>query len=680
MQPFRWMLVTCLACMLVAETEAARSAKATYAAAVAREEALGKRGPTRPPVAELRRVSVAYENVARAHPASGYADNALLKAANLAAEVFGRTGAEPDRGRAAKLYQWLASEYPHSPLAAQARASAKDLEPSQNAARTPAAAATSNAAPRSAVRGAAGAPDVAVPPVVGTGATPSRSDPSLAALREIRRTVLPDLVRVSIELDGEVAYRHERIDGPSRLFFDLKGTVTTPSLQDAVLSWPDDVVRQVRLGRQPQNTTRVVLDAEGVSRYSVFTLYNPFRVVIDLERGPEARAARPAAPATARAVGPSRGAAPVAAARPAPAVPVPLDTPVLAAEPRKPGSADTGPLSRQLPLAPEALITSRDIDLAAASEAPSRSAGKETTRTKGSSGDRPSTDTPAASRLPVPASPPGPTADVKAEASPSEEALAAAATPAPVAPSTNANGSFSIARQLGLGVSRIVIDPGHGGRDPGATGKGVGEAELVLDVALRLEKLLSKQAGFEVVLTRRTDEFVPLEERTAIANRQKADLFLSIHANASRNVNARGVETYFLNFASTPDAEAVAARENSASGRTMHNLPDIVRAIALNNKLDESRDLANMVQEALVRRLGAQNKQLRNLGVKQAPFVVLIGAAMPSVLAEISFVTNAQEAQLLRSPAYRQRVAEALLDAVVKYQRALKSVSTVALQ
>ena len=150
----------------------------------------------------------------------------------------------------------------------------------------------------------------------------------------------------------------------------------------------------------------------------------------------------------------------------------------------------------------------------------------------------------------------------------------------------------------------------------------------VLDIALRLEQLLTREPGVEVVLTRRTDVFVPLEERTAIANRQNADLFLSIHANASRNAKARGVETYFLNFASTPDAEAVAARENSASGRTMHSLPDIVKAITLNNKLDESRDFATIVQREMVGHLSASNKDLRDLGVKQAPFVVLIGAGM----------------------------------------------------
>jgi N-acetylmuramoyl-L-alanine amidase len=206
-------------------------------------------------------------------------------------------------------------------------------------------------------------------------------------------------------------------------------------------------------------------------------------------------------------------------------------------------------------------------------------------------------------------------------------------------------------------VSRIVIDPGHGGHDPGAQGKDVGEAELVLDVSLRLEKLLQKIPGVEVVLTRRTDDFVTLQERTAIANREGADLFLSIHANASESPYARGVETYFLNFANNLGAAAVAARENAASGQAMAALPDLVKMIALNNKLDESRELATMVQQAMIERLRGVNKSLKDLGVKQAPFAVLIGAAMPSVLAEVSFITNTQDAKQLRSSLYRQRIA-----------------------
>jgi N-acetylmuramoyl-L-alanine amidase len=248
---------------------------------------------------------------------------------------------------------------------------------------------------------------------------------------------------------------------------------------------------------------------------------------------------------------------------------------------------------------------------------------------------------------PVAAKTPRETADAAPKPLASRAVSSATAIP-PAVPSANSDGRFSLSRQLGLGVSRVVIDAGHGGHDP----------------------------GMDVVMTRDTDVFIPLEERTAIANREGADLFLSIHANASRSATARGVETYFLNFANNPEASAVAARENSASARAMHSLPEIVRAIALNNKIDESRDFADMVQRSMVGRLATRNKQVRDLGVKQAPFVVLIGAAMPSVLAEISFVTNKQEGQLLKTGAYRQQIAEALFDAVVRYQQSLKKWKT----
>jgi N-acetylmuramoyl-L-alanine amidase len=266
-----------------------------------------------------------------------------------------------------------------------------------------------------------------------------------------------------------------------------------------------------------------------------------------------------------------------------------------------------------------------------------------------------------------PASPPAP------ERPASIAAPTAAAPAAPARP--NGSSGYTISRQLGLSVSRIVIDPGHGGHDPGAQGNGVNEAEVVLDIALRLEKLLLNLPGTEVILTRRTDEFVSLQERTAIANREGADLFLSIHANASANTQARGIETYFLNFANNLSAAAVAARENAASGQAMGALPDYVKAIALNNKVDESRDLATEVQRAMVERLRGTNKTIKDLGVKQAPFVVLIGAAMPSVLAEISFITNAQESKLLRGAAYRQRIAEGLYNALRRYQTSLKGVT-----
>jgi N-acetylmuramoyl-L-alanine amidase len=283
----------------------------------------------------------------------------------------------------------------------------------------------------------------------------------------------------------------------------------------------------------------------------------------------------------------------------------------------------------------------------------------------------------------VPAPPPvprtqSPPQDPPVVGKPGASAATTTAPPPPAPPSSTRSGDYSLARQLGLRVARVVVDPGHGGHDPGAQANGVTEAELVLDVALRLEKLLQQVPGLEVVLTRRTNEFVPLEERTAIANRENADLFLSIHANAHKQSGVRGVETYFLNFASNPEAEAVAARENATSVQTMGTLPAIVKAIALNDKLTESKEFATMLQSQLVRRLRTQSAATRDHGVKQAPFVVLIGAQMPSVLTEIAFLTNRPEASLLKQNPYRQHIAQALKDAVVRYQDSLKNVPTVA--
>ncbi len=231
-----------------------------------------------------------------------------------------------------------------------------------------------------------------------------------------------------------------------------------------------------------------------------------------------------------------------------------------------------------------------------------------------------------------------------------------------------ADGQRSMARVLGLRIRRIVIDAGHGGHDSGTLGPdGLEEKDVALDVALRLGHLLHQRLGADVIYTRRTDKFVPLEERTAIANRNHADLFLSIHANSSSDPETRGVETYFLNFTASPDALQVAARENAISNRSVHELSDLVRKIALSDKIDESREFAADVQQSLYSGLSFGNAGMRNRGVKQAPFAVLIGANMPSILAEISFLTNPDDANELTEPIYRERIAEALYSGVAQY-------------
>jgi N-acetylmuramoyl-L-alanine amidase len=242
----------------------------------------------------------------------------------------------------------------------------------------------------------------------------------------------------------------------------------------------------------------------------------------------------------------------------------------------------------------------------------------------------------------------------------------------PHAAAPDSAGGRSLVRALGLKVGRIVIDAGHGGHDSGTLGPGgIQEKDVVLDVALRVGKLLHQRLGAEVVYTRDDDTFIPLETRTAIANKAQADLFLSIHANSSREPEARGVEVYYLNFTSDPSALDVAARENAVSTQGVYQLSDLVRKIALKDKIDESREFAADVDRALYAGLKDGNAGLKDRGVKKAPFVVLIGAQMPSILAEISFLTNPEDAQQLRQGEYRQRIAESLDIGVERYLRGL---------
>jgi N-acetylmuramoyl-L-alanine amidase len=230
-------------------------------------------------------------------------------------------------------------------------------------------------------------------------------------------------------------------------------------------------------------------------------------------------------------------------------------------------------------------------------------------------------------------------------------------------------------RALGLKIGKIVIDPGHGGHDTGTIGPhGLEEKDLVLDVALRLGKLLEQRLGADVVYTRQDDTFVPLEERTAIANQAQADLFVSVHANSSHDPDARGVETYYLNFTTSSDALEVAARENAVSDQSIHQLQQLVKTIALQEKVEESREFAADVQHSLYAGLAGRSAAIRDRGVKKAPFVVLIGAQMPSILAEISFVSNPQDEHKLRSPAYRQRIAQSLYRGISRYASGLSGI------
>jgi N-acetylmuramoyl-L-alanine amidase len=281
------------------------------------------------------------------------------------------------------------------------------------------------------------------------------------------------------------------------------------------------------------------------------------------------------------------------------------------------------------------------------------------------------TDNPPA---PVPALP-----DPPAGVTDKGKASRASALPPPPSPAETgqaarrtADGRSSLTRALGLKVTRVVIDPGHGGHDQGTMGpKGYTEKELVLDVAQRLGKLIEENMGSEVIYTRSDDSFIPLQGRTALANERKADLFISVHANSSPVSAIRGVETYYLNFTTAKDALDTASRENASSEKSIFELREVIQQITLHEKLDESKEFANRVQTAMQNFERTYSPTSKNRGIKKAPFVVLIGANMPSILTEIGFLSNAREEALLRRPDHRQKLAEALYRGVSKYAQSL---------
>jgi len=274
-----------------------------------------------------------------------------------------------------------------------------------------------------------------------------------------------------------------------------------------------------------------------------------------------------------------------------------------------------------------------------------------------------------AKTLPTPAmlTPVSRTSAAQPAAAPSRKS----AGPDPKPATRNANGERSLTRALGLKLERVVIDPGHGGHDAGTHGpSGLTEKDLVLDISQRLAALLQDRLGSEVILTRNDDTYVSLEGRTKIANDAKADLFLSIHANSSPVKSVTGVETYYLNFTTSRSALDLAARENAPSESSIFDLKDTLEKIALKDKIDESREFASRLQTSLYT-LTKASASTKNRGIKKAPFVVLIGAQMPSVLAEIGFLTNARDEELMHKTEHRQKIAEALYKGIAAYAESL---------
>jgi N-acetylmuramoyl-L-alanine amidase len=228
----------------------------------------------------------------------------------------------------------------------------------------------------------------------------------------------------------------------------------------------------------------------------------------------------------------------------------------------------------------------------------------------------------------------------------------------------------ALAKQLALGVRRVVIDPGHGGKDFGAPGfsPGVHEKDVVLEIAKRVARNLREDLGLEAVLTRSDDRYLTLEERTAFANTRNGDLFVSIHTNASRDPRAYGTETYFLNLATDDESIRVAAMENATSTKNISDLHSILNDLLKNAKINESSRLATFVQGTLVRSLNLKGYgRIKDKGVKQAPFYVLLGARMPSILVETAFISNREECQRLTNPSYQEHVADSIVKGIRTY-------------
>jgi N-acetylmuramoyl-L-alanine amidase len=505
-----------------------------------------------------------------------------------------------------------------------------------------------------------------------------------ALVTGIRHWSTATYTRVAIDLGDNVTYEAARVPNPDRIYFDLHGAKLAQELVGKSFAVTDDgFLKKVRAAQYSDDVTRVVLDVNDVTEYSAFLLPNPYRLIIDIHGGKMAAAM----PGTANSE-----AAPVV-------VPAPRVAPVVKATEARPvpnavatrstnAASEVADLS-QLPGRVDATSkpTSKPISAVVETEnreqgtgnigdvgtdavaAPGAAVQNGSSRgTAGATGGVPDTAAGVPSSMATDSSKKTKKSRSKPASSSNE---VADATPARAAVRT-ADGETSLVRALGLKIGRIVIDAGHGGHDSGTIGvDGIEEKDVVLDVALRLGKLLHDRLGTEVIYTRSDDTFIPLETRTAIANKAQADLFLSIHANSSPEESARGVETYYLNFTSDPTALDVAARENAVSDQSIHQLSDLVKKIALKDKIEESREFAADVEGSLYTGLAKGNVGLKDRGVKKAPFVVLIGANMPSILAEISFVTNSKDAEQLAQPEYRQRVAESLYKGVARYEGGL---------
>ena len=570
--------------------------------------------------------------------------DAIYQAAKLYQELGDKFGDIIDYRNAAKLYRFFTTDYDghklcpdallrlgkicEGPLADGPAAASAYEKLRTRYSSTPAAASLASKTSGTSVKPA--------PSVAAAGEIASRAPIVLApvagvtahsAVKAIRFTSEKNSTHVTIDLSAPARYTENHLANPERIYFDIVNATLDHSLVNDTIAVGDRFVNQVRIAQNQPDTVRVVFDLNNLSECSVSQLESPSAIVVDI---------RQKSTGTTAAVNPQRlpaspdlgkgTVAPRLAKAPAPLL-----------QTDKPNSKPPG----------EKLVTADKRERELHPQSMHASGGT---------------------------APPAPAP---------KEAAKANIPPTPVIPKTlpsskpaipTGKGDRTLTRTLGLKIGRIVLDPGHGGHDMGTIGPGgMLEKDLVLQVAKDLQKMIEEKLGAEVVLTRTDDTFIPLEERTAIANQQQADLFVSIHANSSPSRNTSGVETYFLDFARSDAAREIAARENATSDRNIRDLQDLIQKIAQADKIQESRELAAIVQKNLYAAMRKMLPAPQDRGVHSAPFVVLIGAHMPSVLAEVAFLSNPHDEKLLKKEANQQSLATALFRGIEGYMKTLGS-------
>jgi N-acetylmuramoyl-L-alanine amidase len=614
-----------------------------------------------------------YGYLTREYPTSKYCQDSLLRAAKLQRNQLG------DLTGATKTYDTFLKRYPRSPRRREALEGMAEIALLQNGERPETAAA--NAAPAK----AAGANRAEMPETepaattdergqdravvsrdvlivrandVQTGGAQSRDLPYAPRVRRIRASssgANGEATRVVIDLEGSVEYSSARISNPERIFFDLHAARLTPEVARGDIPVDRRLLTAVRVAQNQAGVVRVVLDVNGVKDYTASLSSNPPQLIVDLY-GTLPNKGREEASGTGAADAPVRTTRLKHDARmPPPGAAVPV-------EDTRANTSTTDDYGTSADIGPDAtVIPASKIPVATVTPSGARAVqtGNEMTPAVVDNG----------------------VVSQKGQRAKQLKATNASTKPDLVRPASvptaTRDGQSTLTRTLGLKIGRIVIDAGHGGHDTGTIGPtGLMEKDLCLDVALRLGKIIEqKLPAAEVVYTRSDDTFIPLEERTNIANQAKADLFISIHANSSPDHAARGIETYYLNLRGSPEAMEVAARENATSAEGIHDLQDVVRQIARTEKIDESKEFAEDVQDSLSKRIQRSTKTVKNRGVHKAPFVVLIGADMPSILTEISFLSNPADEQLLKKPEQRQHVAEGIFSGVSSYLESMNSVA-----